>query len=216
MTTTHRNFWFIAALAAGCATIPASALAMGQAAGTNQGNGGALYSGMAPTTRPPAEFLARFVELTRADLAANAVLLTALELEGDARTAASQSTGFSVDTTPGKIEAAVGATAAAHQKVMDKLAANPVLSAENQAAFAAGALSLAQAVKGYVELTGDFVAVKKSLSDAGAGGRLALYSVKTVPATLAKARQELQAAAQFAKSNNIALAPEVAQAAGAM
>ncbi|WLI90380.1 hypothetical protein Q4S45_04445 [Massilia sp. R2A-15] len=214
--TTHRNFWFIAAFAAGCATIPASALAMGQAMGTNQGNGGALYSDLAPTTRPPAEFLARFVELTRADLGANAVMLAALDLEGDAGTAASQSAGFSVETTPGRIETTVGAAAAAHQKVMDRLAGGPVLSAEKQAAFAAGALSLAQAVKGYVELTGDLAAVKKSLSDAGAKGRLALYAAKTMPATVAQARQELQAAAQFAKSNNIALAPEVSQAAGTM
>jgi hypothetical protein len=215
MATTHRTFWFIAALAAGCAAIPAAALAMGQS-NTNQGNGGALYSDLASTTRPPEEFLARFVELTQGDLAANAVLLTALGLEGDAGAAASQSTGFSVETTPGKIEATVGSTAAAHQKVLARLAGSPALSAENQAAFAAGALGLAQAVNGYAELTGDFVAVKKSLSSAGAKGRLALYAAKTVPATVAQARQELQAAAQFAKSNNIALAPEVSQAAGAM
>lgn len=186
---------------------------MGQAAGTNQGNGGALYSDLGANTARPAQFLSRFVELTQADLAANAALLTALGLAGEAGTAAAQSAGFTVETTPGKIETTVGATAAAHQLVLARLASSPELGAENQAAFAAGALGLAQAVKGYSTLTGDFVAVKKALTDAGAKGRLALYAAKTVPATLAQARQQLQAMVQFAKANNISLAAEVHQAA---
>jgi hypothetical protein len=216
MTKTRYRF-LIASLAAWALAVSPAAAGMGQAGGqavgTNQGNGGALFSGLGANTARPAQVLSGFVELTQADLAANAALLSALGLAGDAGTAAAQSAGFTVDTTPGQIETAVGATAAARQLVLARLAGSPALAAENQAAFAAGAVGLAQAVKGYSALTSDIVAIKKAMTDAGAKGRLALYAVKTVPATLAQARQQLQAMVQFAKANNISLAAEVEQAA---
>jgi hypothetical protein len=216
MTTTPRKSWILcAALAANFALVPASAMGMGQASGTNQGNGGGLYSGIGPTAARPAEFLAQFVELTQADLAANAAMLASLGLADDAGRAASQAAAFTVETTPGKIEAAAGAAAAAHQLVLPKLAGSAVLTAENQAKFAAGALGMAQAAKGYSTLTGDIVAVKKALVDAGAKGRLALFAAKTVPATVTRLRQQLQAVVQFAKANNIALAAEVYETASA-
>jgi hypothetical protein len=62
MTTTPGKYWILcAALAAGFVTVPASAMGMGQASGTNQGNGGALYSGIGPSATRPAECLAQFV-----------------------------------------------------------------------------------------------------------------------------------------------------------
>jgi hypothetical protein len=214
---THRKFsLLLAALAAGFLAVPASAMGMGQASGTNQGNGGALYSDLGATTMRPPEFLARFVELTQADLAGNAAVLTSLGLADDAGRAASQRAGFTAETTPGKIEATAGSAAAAQELVLTKLASRPVLTPENQAMFAAGALGLAQAAKGFTALTGDFVAVKKALADAGAKGRLALYAAKTVPSTATRLRQQLQAMVQFAKANNIPLATEVYDAAGAM
>lgn len=216
MTTTPGKYWILcAALAAGFVTVPASAMGMGQASGTNQGNGGALYSGIGPSATRPAEFLAQFVELTQADLAANAAMLTSLGLAEDAGRAAAQAAAFTVETTPGKIEAAAGAAAAAHQLVLSKLAGSAVMTAENQAKFAAGALGMAQATRGYSALTGDFAAVKKALVDVGANGRLALFAAKTVPATVAGLRQELQAVVQFAKANNTALAAEVYETAAA-
>jgi hypothetical protein len=189
---------------------------MGQAMGTNQGNGGALYSELGPKGNRPAQFLPQFVELTQADFAANATLLTSLGLADDAARSASQSAGFSVETTPGKIEAAVGSVAAAHQLVLKKLATSPALTPENQAMFAAGALLLAQTAKGYASMTGDFVAVKKALFDAGAKARLALYAAKTMPPTVAQVREELQAIVVYAKAINITLAAEVSEAAAAM
>jgi hypothetical protein len=217
MTTTHRKFsLFLAALAAGFLAVAASAMGIGQASGTNQGNGGALYSDLGPATMRPAEFLARFVELTQADLAANAALLTSLGLGDDAGRTVSQRAGFTPETTPSNIEATVGAAAAAQELVLTKLASRPVLTPENQAMFADGALALVRSAKGFRALTVDFVAVKKAMVDAGAKGRLALYAAKTVPSTATRLRQELQAMVQFAKANNISLAAEVYDAAGAM
>jgi hypothetical protein len=213
MMTTPRKFGLLLAFAAGLAAIAPSA--MGQASGTNQGNGGALYSGLGPAGTRPAEFLADFVQLTQTDLAANAALLTSLGLAAEAGRSQAEADGFSVETTPGKIEATVGSAGAAHQLVMTKLASSPVLSAENQATFAAGALGLAQAAKRYSEVGGNLVAVKKALVDAGQKGRMALFAAKTVPATLTQVRQQLQAMVQFAKANNITLAPEVYEIAAA-
>jgi hypothetical protein len=65
-------------------------------------------------------------------------------------------------------------------------------------------------------LTENFGATKKALSDAGASGHIALFAAKTMPETAAQLRQELKAVVEFAKANNIALAPEVNEAAGAM
>jgi hypothetical protein len=205
----------LAVLAACFAVAAPSAMAMGQASGTNQGNGGALYSGLGPAGTRPAEFLADFVQLTQTDLAANAALLSSLGLAGEAGRSTAEADAFSVETTPSKIEATVGSAGAAHQLVMTKLASGPVLTAENQATFAAGALGLAQAVKRYAEVAGNLVAVKKALVDAGQKGRIALFAAKTVPATLAQVRQQLQAMVQFAKANNIPLAAEVYEAAAA-
>jgi hypothetical protein len=184
--------------------------------GNELGNGGTTYSSVARTQDRSVGFMPRFVELTRAEIAANAALLASLGLAEEAKRASSLSEGFVAETTPGKVETVVGSAAAAHQQGVRKLAARPALDDANKAMFAAGALALAQAATGYSAMTENFGATKKALSDAGASGRIALFAAKTMPETTAQLRQELKAVLEFAKANNIALAPEVNDAAGAM
>ena len=178
----------------------------------NPGNGGTTFAGMQVTTRPE-EFLGKFVELEKADGAANAALLSAMGDAEAAKKVSSQLATLDLNATPAEISAATAATRAARQRVSEMLAAQRPLSDASKAGLASGALDLANTAHGFTLLTKNINATKQTLAMAGGPARIALFAARATPDVATQVRAELSAMLAFASANQLSLAPEVSQAA---
>lgn len=175
------------------------------------GNGGTTFSDLWSSARPE-DFLARFIELTQADMAADTNLLGALGVAQSNKPLPA----LDMNATTGNITDAAAAIAASKAQTLQALAAPAAASAANQADFAAAALALTRAARDFTDLTSNIVATKKSLIGAGARGRIALHAARNATEMAAQLRTEVKAVVAFADARQIALPAEVIAAAAAM
>lgn len=179
------------------------------------GNGGTTYSDLMARTRPE-EFLGRFIELTRADAAANTALL---EVLGSAEGAGVAAGGQPLDMNASVAEIGRSAAAAgAVHELVTQLARQQIGSAHplgdtDKARFTKGALALAQLTHDFTALTKNLGSTKQALSSAGAPARVALYAARATPDLAAQLRTELLAVLAYASAHQIALPAAVSEAA---
>ncbi len=190
-------------------TTMTAVLASGACLAQNPGNGGTTYAGMQATVRPD-EFMARFIDLNKAEAAATSTLSTALGLAPAARPP------LDLSASSAEIAAAASAAGAAQQQLIQAMAKPAALSDAAKADFARGALALAQAEREFTEQMKNLGGIKQNLASSGARARVALYASRNTSDLAEKLRAELKAVAAFAAANQIAVAPEVTAAAAAM
>ncbi|WP_426191905.1 hypothetical protein [Massilia sp. DWR3-1-1] len=203
MKTYKRTLVFVVAMAA--------LAAAGAGHARQLGNGGTTYSGLLSQPRPE-EFLGRFVDLARADVAANSTLLQAL----GAKLASAAPLALDMQASTADITHATVTAGALHEQVSQLLATPIALSEANKAAFASGAAALTLAARDMTALTKNIGATKQALVTAGAPARVALHAARATPDLATQLRAEVKAVLAFANANAITLAPEVIEAAAAM
>jgi len=181
----------------------------------NPGNGGTTYSGLQATTRPE-EFLGKFIELERADAAANTLLANALHIAEAAKPAASAMQALDMQASIGEVTSAAAAAGATHQAVTQALAGRIALNDTDKANFANGAVALMQTAKEFTALTKNIGATKQALAAAGAPARVALYAARNTPEMAAQLRAQVKAVVAFASANQVTLSADVVEAAAAM
>lgn len=193
----------------------AALAAPGLAEARQLGNGGTTYSGLWAKTRPE-EFLGKFIEGMQADLAANTALLNALAVPEASRPPAAALATLDMKASTGDIGNATAAAGALHQLVTQSVGAHAPLSDADKAGFANAALALSQVARNFTDLTQNIGATKQALANGGARARIALYAARNASDIAAQLRAELKAVVAFATASQIALAPEVIEAAAAM
>jgi hypothetical protein len=189
--------------------------ASGACLAQNPGNGGTTYSGLQATTRPE-EFLGKFVELERADVAANTLLANALGIGDAARPAAGAMRTLDMQASIGDVTGAAAAAGATRQAVTQALATRIAMSATDKANFINGAVALTQAAREFTALTKNIGATKQALTTAGAPARVALYAARNTPEMAAQLRAQVKAVVAFAAANEVTLSADVVDAAAAM
>ena len=189
------------------ATIALAASGASQA--QNPGNGGTTFSGLQATVRPD-DYLGKFIELSKAEAAATTTLSSALGLSAAARPP------LDLSASTAEVAATVAASGAAQQQLQEAMNKPAALSDANKALFAGGALALAQVARDTNEMTKNLGAIKQNLALSGGRARVALYASRNTADVADKLRAELKAVVAFAAANQIALAPQVTEAAAAM
>lgn len=202
----NRNGLLLCVFSLAALLLPAAAIAQ------NPGNGGTTYSDLQVSTRPE-DFLAKFIALSRAEVAANALLSDALGMADAAAPATSALQGLDLQATSSEIGKGTAAAGATHQRLTQALATPIALGDDKKAAFASGALALTEATRDFLALTRNIGVTKQALMMTGAPARVALYAARSTPELTAQLRTELKAVVAFASSNKIALAPEVLEVA---
>lgn len=173
------------------------------------GNGGALYSDVT-NKNAWADFTPRFVTATLNSMAAQASMLGMVGMNEPAATVTAQAKDLSRNTPPGMVESIMAERSKAAQALIAKLAtAGTTIDATKKAQFGADIDAMALALKEYRELSIDLPYLKTQLRGAGAKGRTGLFIAKSIPDYTDALKAELAGAVAFAKTNNIAYAPEV-------
>ena len=173
------------------------------------GNGGATYSDVT-NKNAWADFTPRFVTATLNAMAAQASMLGMLGMNEPAASVTAQAKDLSRNTPPGMVESIMAERSKAAQALSAKLAtAGATIDATKKAQFGADIDAMALALKEYRELSIDLPYLKTQLRGAGAKGRTGLFIAKSIPDYADAMKAELAGAVAFAKTNNIAYAPEV-------
>jgi hypothetical protein len=207
MNISQRTLVFALAIGALAAPILAEARQLG--------NGGTTYSSLMARTRPE-EFLGRFIEVAQADLAANTALLNALQAPEATRPSSSALASLDMKASTADISNATSAAATLHKLATQTVAAHAPLNEADKANFASAALGLSLVARNITDLTKNIAGTKQALAAAGAPARVALYAARNTSDLAEQLRAEVKAVVAFASANQIALAPEVIEAAAAM
>jgi hypothetical protein len=173
------------------------------------GNGGATYSDVTNKNQW-SEFMPKFVDATRDSIAAQARLLAALGMSEQATDLAAQAKEFSRAATPGMVEQLMASRSRTSAALSAKLAGAVTLDAAAKQQFSEGIDFLARAIKQYDDIGTDLPGMKQQLRGAGEKARTALFVAKSLPSYVKDAKQELAAAATFARANGIPVVPEAA------
>nr|WP_315251431.1 hypothetical protein [uncultured Duganella sp.] len=169
------------------------------------GNGGGTYAGVDKANPNAPDILGTYVEHAKTTLNAGQVLLNAVGLAEEAGKAGAEAQGLSADATRSKIESSLKVQADGGQALMQKLAAKPALSDAARQQFTNGVAELSRGYLAEAALSRDLVDIRKTLKGSNAASISVLYLSKALPGAVKELGQTLQAAAAYAKANNITL-----------
>lgn len=178
------------------------------------GNGGATYSDVNGKNQW-ADFMPKFVDATGESIAAQARLLYAVGLSAKANELATQAKEMSRLATPGMVEQLMASRKNVSAILVAKLAAGGMtLEPGPRQDFTDGIDALARAIKQYEAMSTDLAGTKATLRGAGEKARTGLFVAKSLPTYVADARQELAAAVNFARANQIPFGADAAAMVG--
>ena len=154
------------------------------------------------------EVVPNFVTTTQPVLAAQANVLTALGMGADAAKLKTASEGLTPEATRGTIDAVMELQGDSAEAIADKVDDKPQLDAANAKLFADGVRDLAIGYSNYATMSRELEPLRKRWRGGGITTG-ALFVAKGLPFAVKKLGSSLKAAADYAKANSIALAPEV-------
>lgn len=169
------------------------------------GNGGGTYAGVDKANPNAPDILGTYVDHAKTTLNASQVLLNAVGLAEEAGKAGAEAQGLSADATRSKIESSLKVQADGGQTLVQKLAAKPELNDAARQQFANGVAELSRGYLAEAGLSRDLVDIRKTLKGSNAASISVLYLSKALPGAVKELGQTLQAAAAYAKANNITL-----------
>lgn len=185
---------------AGAALLLACSIASAQL-----GNGGGTYAGVDKANPNAPDILGTYVDHAKTTLNASQVLLNAVGLAEEAGKAGAEAQALSADATRSKIESSLKVQADGGQALVQKLAAKPELNDATRQQFANGVAELSRGYLAEAALSRDLVDIRKTLKGSNAASISVLYLSKALPGAVKELGQTLQAAAAYAKANNITL-----------
>lgn len=169
------------------------------------GNGGGTYAGVDKANPSAPNILGTYVDHAKTSLTASQVLLNAVGLAEEAGKAGAEAQALSADATRSKIESSLKVQADGGQALVQKLAAKPELNDATRQQFANGVAELSRGYLAEAALSRDLVDIRKTLKGSNAASISVLYLSKALPGAVKELGQTLQAAAAYAKANNITL-----------
>jgi hypothetical protein len=162
-----------------------------------------------PITRA-SDLMPRFIDVNNEAMAAEARLLIAAGIGEQVAAIDVQAKAITRDATAGMVEQLMAARKSAALALAAKLAApGLVLDSTAKQQFGEGIDRLARALKQFQEMGADMPGLKQMMRDGGLKVRTGLFVAKSLPDYVRDTKQELTAAVQFARTNNIAFATEV-------
>lgn len=160
------------------------------------------------------DFTAKFVTSTLDAMAAQASMMTLLDMPEQAAAVTAQAKELRNGSPPGLVETIMATRGTAAQALTAKLATpGLMLDSSRKGQFGADVDALARAIKQYDAISADLPYTKTQLRGAGNKGRTGLFIAKSIPDYTRSMKLELATAVAFAKANGIALAPDVTAAA---
>jgi hypothetical protein len=178
------------------------------------GNGGALFSGIDKANPDAPAIVGQYVETAQATLNADQALLSAVGLNEQAGKAAAEAQGLSANATRSQLENAFKIQADSNQALQQKLAARPELNDAGRQQFVNGIAELSRSYLAGAAMSRDLVDIRKTLKGSNAPAIAAIYLSKALPGAIKEQAQTLQAAAAYAKANNITLPQVTSEALG--
>lgn len=157
------------------------------------------------------EVVPNFIATTHPVLAAQASILTVLGMPAEASKLLATGAALTPGATRGTIDEMVELQGDAAGKIADRLDAKPQLDDAAKKVLADSVRDLAAGYANYATMSRDLEPLRKRWR----GGSMtsgALFVAKSLPFAVKKLGNSLKATAEYAKANNIALAPEVAEA----
>jgi hypothetical protein len=176
------------------------------------GNGGALFAGVDKANPNAPQILGIYLENARTLLNADRDLLAAVGLSEQAAKTAAEAQGLAADASRSQIENALKVQADSGQALVQKLSANPELSAAGRLQFIASVGALSRGLMAASGMSRDLTDIRKTLKGSNSAAISVLYLAKALPGSVKELGQTLQAAVTYAKANNITLPPEANEA----
>jgi len=177
----------------------------GASAQLPKGNGGAEYNAMTKKELNVPELLRDYIGVAQGLLNAEKEMLSAVGLSEPAARAGTEAQALGPASTRSQFENALKVQADSLQALRQKLDSKPALDDATRQQFANGLGELSRGWMSNAELSRTLVENRKILKADGAIGAAALYLSKALPGTSRELGQTLQAAAAYAKANNITL-----------
>lgn len=187
------------------------ALACGVAS-AQLGNGGGTYAGVDKANPSAPDILGNYIDNAKTLLNASQLLLNAVGLPDEAGKAGAEAQGLSADTTRAKVETSLKVQADSGQALAQQLATKPALNDAARQQFSNGVAELSRGYLAQAAMARDLSDIRKTLKGANAPAIAVLYLAKALPGAVKQLGQTLQAAAAYAKANNLTLPPSANEA----